>query len=231
MAYMALLFVFLWSGFWSVDWLSLLAFQNGICRLMLYVSICVSINGDRTDNIPLSTCCVPLIKKVQVQYQATQMTVFCILSNPWILIVCPWDTGKGKISFALVPLGAQRMCLSRNLALWLKHSFPATVKPEPCLPWDTQAVWINCLILGQFGLGKATHWFYTKTPIMVTPIMVAPGLEIIIILKLLVREIPYNNFPTVTGMFLFGRTPLLPVYFITRVEFQKVNLQLLFLKY
>lgn len=45
----------------------------------VYISICASITDDRTDNIPLSTCCAPLIKKVvQVQYQATQVIVFSV---------------------------------------------------------------------------------------------------------------------------------------------------------
>lgn len=179
-------------GFWSADCISLLDFQNETCRLMC-ISIHTSVNGDWADKIPLSACCIPLIKRViQFLYKATQIIVLSILSNPWILIgIYPWDIGKEKISsFPFLPLVSQKpkryvweeiWLFDQNTAfLWLQNQI------HICFEILWQFGLTVCLILGQFGLAKAINDFKLRSQFWWH---LESWLEIIITLKPLVREI------------------------------------------
>ena len=69
---------------------------------------------------------------------------------------------KREKFFPIPSLGSpetRRIYLGGNLAVWLKHSIPVTVKPKPCLPWDTGSLERLCYFRS-FGLGKAVYWFY-----------------------------------------------------------------------
>lgn len=62
MAYMALLFVLLWSEFLISRLVKYSGLSEWNLQAVVYVSICVSIIGVWTDSIPLSICCMPPIK-------------------------------------------------------------------------------------------------------------------------------------------------------------------------
>lgn len=67
MAYMALLFVLLWSEVLISRLVKSSGLSEWNLQAVVYVSICVSIIGVWTDSIPLSTCCMPPIKMYVVQ--------------------------------------------------------------------------------------------------------------------------------------------------------------------